>query len=779
LNRSRSNKAAVGIFSCCSPDTAVCPARRYCILLALCLFLSTAAIGQSVIGISGTVTDSLDGQPLEHVRVEIEGTDFVDVTDAAGYFELAHIPAGIYRVRAVAEGYRSYRSGDIEVLADISRQCDIRLQRHLYLLQPSIVSTAPPYDPAADIAVVDRDEIVACGADEIVDVLRDIEGVYVQESGDGGPVRVSIRGCDPKHVLVLVDGQRINPSGSGETDLSTVPLEMVEKIEVYRGGQSARFGADALGGAINIVTHVDRRDAEREITAVEQQGAWKASTSKLMASDPVAIGRLHYRLAFGHERGNGDFPYDYSVSPKPNIEKTYAGRRLNADFERRNYFASGQMVPQGAYRLDFSLQVYNAEDGLPGSATDIDTSAYKTDGRRLFTLHLANGKQARHGLHLRAGYSRFIQHFVNRDDYYDAYRYDSHYTNDVYTLDATHSFSWWRGSFIEQGVSVQRDVLFHDDFLRPGASQGRSARDNIGSFVSGRQTITMPGGLAVRKLVLTAAIRFDNTETSKDATRESDTAFAISSSQWSHTLGGAVTLGDAPRVVVRGSYGHSYRLPAINALFWKGDVRSGGNAHLRPEKAEHSDAGFDISWERSWLSAAAGVTYYHSYIRDLIVWQPGYQDVWRPVNLDASKITGHEDYIRLGVFDELLSLDYRNTITVAKNNSPGINENGRYLTYRPHFVTVITARLNWWKLMAEYGTRMVDIRFANDANTKFYDAYRVDDVRAGFKTGLSRIQLDMQCRVNNLYNEHYVMIAHYPMPGRQWEASVRATYSLD
>ncbi|MDD4052251.1 MAG: hypothetical protein PHR28_10200, partial [candidate division Zixibacteria bacterium] len=100
------------------------------------------------------------------------------------------------------------------------------------------------------------------------------------------------------------------------------------------------------------------------------------------------------------------------------------------------------------------------------------------------------------------------------------------------------------------------------------------------------------------------------------------------------------------------------------------------------------------------------------------------------------------------------------------------------LTYRPHYVTDIEAVLALWKLRGSYRVRLIDIRYNREANTKWYDAYRVDDAAIGFKTAVAGLTLQASYTINNLNGTDYVLIGHYPMPGRQWGIDCSLTYAI-
>ena len=105
------------------------------------------------------------------------------------------------------------------------------------------------------ITVVTREEIEQLQARTVADVLATVPGVIVSHTGQpGAQTSVFMRGANSGHTLVLIDGVRVNNAFNGRYDFVDLTVDNVERIEVVRGPQSTRYGSDALGGVINIVT---------------------------------------------------------------------------------------------------------------------------------------------------------------------------------------------------------------------------------------------------------------------------------------------------------------------------------------------------------------------------------------------------------------------------------------------------------------------------------------------------------------------------------------------
>lgn len=129
-------------------------------------------------------------------------------------------------------------------------------------LDPVVVTaTATPTklsNITASVTIITQEEIEARHADNLVELLQQVPGVYADQPGSrGGLSSVYIRGGDPNFTLILIDGIKVNdPTNNrgGSFDLSTMSTDSIERIEIVRGPLSALYGSDAISGVINIIT---------------------------------------------------------------------------------------------------------------------------------------------------------------------------------------------------------------------------------------------------------------------------------------------------------------------------------------------------------------------------------------------------------------------------------------------------------------------------------------------------------------------------------------------
>jgi vitamin B12 transporter len=162
---------------------------------------------------------------------------------------------------------------------------------------PALEVTAAPV--ATDVSVLDRASIESSPSPDLAGLLRQLPGVHVDRLAASGAVAsLYLRGADPNYTAIYVDGVKLNdPTNTrgGSVDFSSFAVEDIERIELLSGPASALLGADALAGAINIVTR--RGDAGRVVRASFARGT--ADQQHGTASLAGREGRLGYALRAG------------------------------------------------------------------------------------------------------------------------------------------------------------------------------------------------------------------------------------------------------------------------------------------------------------------------------------------------------------------------------------------------------------------------------------------------------------------------------------------------
>ena len=161
----------------------------------------------------------------------------------------------------------------------------------------------PKQDVAANIIAVDREAIEKMPAATAAEVLQYVPGVYVEFAGGPGSMAVArIQGSEVRHVAVYIDGVPLNQLANPLTDLNYLPVDAIERIEVYKGAASSAWGS-SLGGVINIITR--EPDANTPAAGMIRSSFGKADTFKNRANVRGTIQKAGYFLSVTGDHSDG------------------------------------------------------------------------------------------------------------------------------------------------------------------------------------------------------------------------------------------------------------------------------------------------------------------------------------------------------------------------------------------------------------------------------------------------------------------------------------------
>ena len=231
-----------------------------------------------------------------------------------------------------------------------------------YRLDPLVVSAAGRTGGRAaatrDLEVIGREEIDRVPARTVAGLLRWAAGVDLRPKSPA-QVDLTLRGSSFEQVLVLVDGVPVNDPQTGHFDLDVaVPLAAVERVEILRGPASAAFGADALGGVVNIVTRGSDRPGEVRPAAARVSAG---SFGRLQGSGAAAVraGPAVFHAAAGGLRSDGhrdDTDYRIGLGLLAAAAPVGGGHLLGSvRYARRDYGAGGFYGPYPAYERTRTL----------------------------------------------------------------------------------------------------------------------------------------------------------------------------------------------------------------------------------------------------------------------------------------------------------------------------------------------------------------------------------------------------------------------------------------
>jgi vitamin B12 transporter len=488
------------------------------------------------------------------------------------------------------------------------RRFDRRARRHASLLFAVALATAPsaaaqvtaslgslfvtatrsaqPIEHlVADVTVIEAEEIARSGAQSLADLLQRQPGIEITQNGSpASTTGVFIRGANRGQTVLLVDGMRVGSASVGAPSFEAVPLGQVERIEILRGPASSLYGADAIGGVVQVFT---REPVGHGVSLNATAGYGTYDTRVLNAGGSVSAGPLRVSLQAGGRRSDG---FD-ATTPDASFIVNPDRDGYESDDVGANAFltvAPGHELSAQLLRNRLDAQF----DGGPGF--DDRTSTTLTTWR----LQTRNQLHDRWTSRLWLGEGR--DHSVTRGAFGEA------------PFDTRERQYGWQNDL---------DVPYGQLSL---AVERREERidESVGFPVRGRDTNAFVAVLQVRHAAhaLQANVRHDR------------------SNQYGGETTGAVAWGwrIAPAWRVTASAANAFKAPSFNDLYFP----DFSNPDLRPERARNVEAG--VYW-----SPPAGATRFEvravawrNRVDDLIVFQCDASFACRPENVDDATLTG-------------------------------------------------------------------------------------------------------------------------------------------
>ena len=405
--------------------------KKYIVFVVgvVCALLSRDIYAEDLRGtdanIIGHVIEKNTGEHLPYMTVALKGTTIGTMTDASGHYFLKNLPEGEFTLYVSAVGYKS-QERKVMLKRGKTLEENFELEEDMVALD-GVVVTANRNETARRLAptlvkVVTPKLFDMTNSHTLSQGLVFQPGVRVEtDCQNCGYSQVRINGMDGKYTQILIDSRPIFSALAGVYGLEQIPANMIERVEVVRGGGSALFGSSAIAGTVNIITKEPIRNSgsfAHSISNFDGSGAFDNNTTlnlSLVSSDnkmgAYVYGQNRHRSAWD---SNGD-----GFSELPKLKNQTVG--VNAYYRTSPYsklsleYHHMEEFRRGGNRFD--LPPHIAEDaglngsGEPGLVEQIRHSI-NTGGLKFSAF----SKDQKHTFNVYAS----AQH-IERDSYYSAY----------------------------------------------------------------------------------------------------------------------------------------------------------------------------------------------------------------------------------------------------------------------------------------------------------------------------------------------------------------------
>lgn len=376
---------------------------RYILLAFLCLFLNQAFADEPATGtdanLFGHVLDKTSQVHLPYVTILIKGTGIGTATDATGHYFLKNLPVGELTIEVKMMGYKTIEQR-ITTTKGKTEELNFDLEESTIHFEDVVISAdrngnTRRLSPSL-VSVLDMKTFDVTNSTTLSDGLKFQPGLRVENNCQNcGFTQVRINGLDGPYSQLLIDSRPIVGSLGGVYGLDQIPANMIEKVEVVRGGGSALMGSSAIGGTINIVTKEPLRNSAEfahTFTTFNSDGTFQNNSSfnASMLTDDRKAGMMVY----GQHRASDAYDHDgdgFTELPKlknralgfRSFLKTGLYSRLTMEYHNMHEFRRGgdrlDRPPHEAYITE------QAEHYINGGGLKFDQPT--SDGKNKLSLY--------------------------------------------------------------------------------------------------------------------------------------------------------------------------------------------------------------------------------------------------------------------------------------------------------------------------------------------------------------------------------------------------------
>lgn len=456
-------------------------------------------------------------------------------------------------------------------------------------------------DSSAANTVFTRDNIDRLQPSSVTDLLSRVPGVQVARTGGRGSLPgIFIRGTKSAQSLVLVDGQRIANTTSGDSGLQYLNVDQIERVEVLRGSRSVIYGSDAIGGVIQIFT---RRNAGQGLQPRLKLGFGSNNTWERSLGLSGGDERTRFNLGASLDETAG---IDWSHASFPSDRDHDAYRNKSLSLNLSHEFSD-------ELEVGFNLLDSRGKSEYDNSFGRYDFATGQSVGQKPYTDYTVSSASAYIDAQLNEAWQTRVElgHSENRDTKRDKLSPDFSVFNTY-----RDSINWQNDLTLDQQNSLILGGDWYEDRFHGSTTFSENSRWNRAEFIQHR----FKGEWFSTELGL----------------RHDDNQQFGAQNSWSGTL--TLPVNSDNDVLL--SYSEGFRAPTFNDLYYPDPQYS--NPNLQPETSKS----YELQW-RSQLSDSTRLeaSLYRTDLKDAIILDGG-----KPQNVATARINGFEAALKQELF---------------------------------------------------------------------------------------------------------------------------------
>jgi len=600
--------------------------------------------------------------------------------------------------------------------------------------------------------IIDKAVLQIASPLQLSEVLNFSPGINIRNYGGLGAMKtVSIRGTGSMRSLILLDGMPLNSSQNGSFDLNNISVGMIDNIEVVRGGASAIFGGNAIGGAINIRTNFSPSDKFLANFSYGSFGEITANITGNIISNKTSTKKTfidYLSASVDFQDAKGDFPFTFNQFGE--VQKF---KRENSDYTNFGGTISGKFNIS-----DWSIWsrgIFSTVDkGVPGAVLQgtVNQSNARLEEENWTLLLNANRTFSENSALTISGIFRNSNTLFKEFSMAELPEYK--YTLNDFGLTVRYNF---------YAFGLLNEVVGSGNYSTLSGDMLNKKLDNFVDRISFAWGYRIENDFKFSNQILSlnAGARMDNNiENSSGDSSNYKTAF-------SGTVGGIYDIKNFP-IKFRTNISHNFRFPNFNEMYY----RFYGSENLLPEKSNNFNLGFFFDCLNLFTVNVDG---FRIDMRDMIISVPTSPLTWQAMNLAKTISNGLE--LSASLINEIKfihSLNFNYTLQKTLDKSINSITFNKQLPYIPQetFNYLITVKFNEiiFGTKGEYSS----FRYIQDDNSAnaILPRYFTTDIFIYRRFNFKKQAIVCRFDCKNIFDKRYEIIRNYIMPGRQFRASI-------
>ena len=611
---------------------------------------------------------------------------------------------------------------------------------------------------------IDSSILTATKSESLSELLSENTSVFVKSEGRGALSSVSFRGTSASHTDVLWNGISLKSPMLGEIDFSLIPMFFIDDVSLLHGGASIQSGYGALGGSILID---NKADWNNKLSLHFKQGLGSFSTINDYLQINIGNQKIQSKTRLFYNYSKNDFTFrNKNIADIDSQTGEYIypiQKNKNADYLQ--YGLLQEIYIRLGKKRTVSLKYWgqNNDRSLPRLNT-YEGDDYSNISKQSELSHRIIGTFEQYGrkskLQVNSGFVHtdmkyLMQNYISGQTYqtviYSISQFSSFYNTLKYSyqlfkhtkLTASYNFNYHRVSSLDTVKNEGYEQTRPEHLL----------------FLSWHQNIT-------KRLSSVLMLRQNFIDQQKPYTIP--------------YLAFDYLLSKKHKTYLKFSLSKNYRYPTLNDLYWQ----PGGNINLKPEEGYSSDISLssDFNYKSLYLNITSNAFY--SKIDNWILWLPSPMGYWTPENVQQVVSKGLELHLKttthIKKIDFYFNSNYAYTSSINMDKSFGQDSYKKQLVYVPLHSFNLFFQLKWKRYFINYQHNSYSERYTTTSNNSsqrdWLYPYFMNHLSLGKTFDIKNINISLDFKIYNLFDEEYRSVLSRAMPGRNYLLSIRFKY---